>query len=54
VGDDICGDLACSLYVRGKKAIRGLGGRPPERLSLEEKVDRAMANLSAFLAKVTA
>lgn len=54
VGDYICGDLACSLYVRGKKAVRGLGGRPPERLSLEEKVDRTMANLSAFLAKVTA
>jgi FBP C-terminal treble-clef zinc-finger len=54
VGHYICGDLACSLYVRGKKAVKGLGGRPPERLTLEEKVDRTMANLSAFIARVTA
>jgi hypothetical protein len=54
VGDYLCSDLSCSLYVRGKKAVRGLGGRPPERLTLEEKVERTMANLAAFIAKVTA
>jgi hypothetical protein len=54
VGDYICSDLACSLYLRGLKAVTGLGGRPPERLTLEEKVDRAKANLAAFVAKVTA
>lgn len=54
VGDYLCSDLACSLYVRGKKAVVGLGGRPPERLTLEEKVDRLMTNLTAFLSKVTA
>jgi hypothetical protein len=53
VGTYICGDLACSLYVRGKKAVVGLGGRPPERLTLEEKVERTMTNLTAFIAKVT-
>ena len=37
VGKYICGDLACSLYVRGKK-MAGLGGRPPERLTVGEKV----------------
>lgn len=54
VGDYFCSDLACSLYVRGLKMVRGLGGRPPERLTLEEKVDRTMGNLAAFIAKVTA
>ena len=52
VGDYFCSDLACSLYVRGLKAVRGLGGRPPERLTLEEKVDRTMTHLAAFIAKV--
>ena len=54
VGDYFCSDLACSLYVRGLKAVHGLGGRPPERLTLEEKLDRTMGNLAAFVAKVTA
>jgi len=53
VGTYICGDLACSLYVRGLKAVVGLGGRPPERLTLEEKVERTMANVAAFIGKVT-
>jgi len=54
VGDYFCSDLACSLYVRGLKAVHGLGGRPPERLTLEEKVERTLGNLAAFVAKVTA
>jgi hypothetical protein len=54
VGDYFCSDLACSLYVRGLKAVRGLGGRPPERLTLEEKLERTLGNLAAFIAKVTA
>jgi hypothetical protein len=54
VGDYFCSDLACSLYVRGLKAVHGLGGRPPERLTLEEKLERTMGNLAAFVAKVTA
>jgi hypothetical protein len=53
VGEYLCSDLACSLYIRGKKAVKGLGGRPPERLTLEEKAERTMANLAAFIAKVT-
>lgn len=52
MGDYLCGDLACSLYVRGKKAVVGLDGRPPERLTLEEKTARIMANLAAFLGRV--
>ncbi|MGC4807092.1 FBP domain-containing protein [Micromonospora sp. DT233] len=53
VGTYICGDLACSLYVRGKKST-GAGGRLPESLSVEEKIQRTVANVAAFVAKVTA
>lgn len=54
VGTYACTDLACSLYLRGKKPVVGLGGRFVESLTLEERVDRAMTNLAAFVAKVTA
>lgn len=54
VGTYLCTDLACSLYMRGKKPVAGLGGRFRERLTLEEQVERTMANLAAFVDKVTA
>lgn len=53
VGAYICGDLACSLYVRGKKDA-GVGARLHESLTLEEKVQRTVSNIAAFVAKVTA
>lgn len=53
MGDYLCTDLACSLYVRGEKPVRGLGGRPAEQLTLEEQAERLMANLTAFIDKVT-
>ncbi|MFD9099069.1 FBP domain-containing protein [Streptomyces collinus] len=53
VGVYMCGDLACPLYVRGKKDA-GVGARLPESLTLEEKVQRTVANLAAFIARVTA
>jgi hypothetical protein len=53
VGAYICGDLACSLYTRGKK-FTATSTRLQERLTLEEKVERNVANLAAFLARVTA
>ncbi|MGR3937504.1 FBP domain-containing protein [Streptomyces sp. BRA346] len=53
VGTYICSDLACSLYVRGKKDA-GAGARLHESLTLEEKIERTTANVAAFLAKVTA
>jgi hypothetical protein len=53
VGAYLCGDLACSLYTRGKK-FAGSSTRLQERLTLEEKIQRNVANLTAFLAKVTA
>ncbi|WP_163511653.1 FBP domain-containing protein [Fodinicola acaciae] len=51
VGTYICTDLACSLYLRGKKPV-GLGGRPPESLTVAEKADRTLANLSGFVRRV--
>lgn len=51
VGTYICTDLACSLYLRGKKQV-GPGGRPPESLTLDEQIARTTATLTAFLDKV--
>lgn len=53
VGAYICSDLDCSLYVRGKKDA-GAGSRPQESLTVEQKIERTVANVAAFLAKVTA
>ncbi|MGF1424911.1 FBP domain-containing protein [Kitasatospora sp. LaBMicrA B282] len=53
VGLYLCSDLACSLYLRGKKDA-GAGGRLHESLTLEEKIERTVRNLAAFVAKVTA
>ncbi|MZE79752.1 FBP domain-containing protein [Streptomyces xinghaiensis] len=53
VGIYLCGDLACSLYARGLKDA-GPGARLHETLTTEEKIQRTVANLSAFVAKVTA
>ncbi|MFH8889430.1 FBP domain-containing protein [Streptomyces sp. NPDC017949] len=52
VGVYMCDDLACSLYLRGRKDA-GVGGRLHESLTQEEKIARTGANLAAFLAKVT-
>ncbi len=52
VGVYLCADLACSLYLRGKKDA-GPGSRVPESLTLEEKVDRATTKLAGFLTRVT-
>ncbi|WP_433179359.1 FBP domain-containing protein [Actinoallomurus sp. CA-150999] len=51
VGTYICGDLACPLYVRGKKKS-ALVTRFTESLSIEEQVDRMRTNLDAFLDEV--
>lgn len=53
VGIYLCSDLSCSLYVRGKKD-GGPGARLHETITLEEKIQRTVANLSAFVAKVLA
>ena len=52
VGAYICSDLACSLYVRGKKDV-GAGARLAESLTPKEKIQRTVANVAAFVVKVT-
>lgn len=49
-GEQMCADLACSLYVRGR--LRDSGPIVYETLSVEDKVARLRANLDAFLARV--
>jgi FBP C-terminal treble-clef zinc-finger len=53
VGAYICSDLACSLYLRGKKDA-GPGGRLHESLTLDEQITRTVGNLTGFLDKVVA
>ncbi len=53
VGAYMCADLACSLYLRGKKTT-GLGMRYEESLPLQAKIDRTRLNLAAFFDKVLA
>lgn len=51
VGVYMCTDLACSLYVRGRK-IPESGIRIEESLTVEEQIARTTGNLSAFLDKL--
>ncbi|MDI2130211.1 FBP domain-containing protein [Yinghuangia seranimata] len=53
VGVYMCTDLACSLYVRGKKAVAP-GARITESLTVEEQVDRTRDKLAGFLEKLLA
>ncbi|AZP21937.1 FBP domain-containing protein [Streptomyces aquilus] len=53
VGLYMCSDLACSLYVRGKKVPQSTL-RIEESLTLEEQIARTTGNLSAFLDKLDA
>lgn len=52
VGNYVCADLACSLYVRGLK--RPARAQPTETLSVEAKVERLRTNLASFVARVLA
>jgi treble-clef zinc-finger protein len=54
VGTLMCADLACSLYVRGKRKPTGGNTRLNENLTLEQQIERTRGNLFAFLANVTA
>ncbi|GDY71935.1 hypothetical protein SAV31267_014200 [Streptomyces avermitilis] len=51
VGVYMCADLACSLYVRGRKVPES-GTRFEESLTVEEQIARMVGNLSAFLDKL--
>jgi hypothetical protein len=51
VGQYLCNDLACSLYVRGrKKSI--VGAEIEETITVDEKVARARHNLATFIGAV--
>jgi FBP C-terminal treble-clef zinc-finger len=52
VGQYLCTDLACSLYLRGR-IVSAAGADLDESLSLDDKIARARANLDSFLDKVT-
>jgi hypothetical protein len=52
VGQYLCDDLDCSLYVRGKKHSVA-GGEYEESLTLDEKIVRVQTNLHTFLDKVS-
>lgn len=52
IGDYLCSDLACSLYLRGKRQPRMRLVKYEETLSLDEKIERAMAKLDGFVQRV--
>ncbi|MFI8520660.1 FBP domain-containing protein [Streptomyces sp. NPDC085481] len=54
VGTYVCADLACPLYVRGKRQPKLRGTRHEESLTVAEQVDRMMGNLNGFVSRVTA
>ncbi|GLW01104.1 FBP domain-containing protein [Streptomyces lavendulae] len=54
VGTYICADLACSLYVRGKRRPKLRTARYEESLTLDERLARMWGNLDAFTSKITA
>ncbi|MFE6837768.1 FBP domain-containing protein [Streptomyces sp. NPDC057705] len=54
VGTYICADLACSLYLRGKRQPKLRTGRHEESLTQDERLARMWGNLDAFAARVTA
>ncbi|MFC9842382.1 FBP domain-containing protein [Streptomyces sp. NPDC060223] len=53
VGIYMCADLACSLYVRGKKSLES-GTRFEESLTVEQQIARTVGNLSAFVERLYA
>ncbi|WP_434444579.1 FBP domain-containing protein [Lentzea sp. E54] len=52
VGAYVCADLACSLYLRGRKSA-GPGSRFKESITLDEQVERLVTGVRAFLGRVS-
>jgi hypothetical protein len=52
VGQYICSDLACSLYVRGKKVSAGT--LLDETLDLDSRIARVRKGVDAFLGRIIA
>ncbi|MEY9845678.1 hypothetical protein ABH940_002756 [Streptacidiphilus sp. BW17] len=51
VGLYMCTDLACSLYVRGRKQAES-GARQDETLTVEQQIERLRTKVDAFLDQV--
>ncbi|OKJ10204.1 FBP domain-containing protein [Kitasatospora sp. CB01950] len=51
-GEYFCSDLACPLYVRGRRRAAAGGARMSESLDAEQRVARLRANLAGFLGRV--
>ncbi len=51
VGTNICADLSCSLYLRGKLRTGTPGMH--ETLTLDQRIARLVGNLASFIARVT-
>jgi len=51
VGQYICSDLACSLYVRGKKI--SAGSLLDETLDLDSRIERVRRGVDGFLKRIT-
>jgi len=54
VGQYLCADLACSLYLRGKRQPKLRPIQREESLTLDERIDRALTNLAGFTNRVIA
>jgi hypothetical protein len=54
VGEYMCADLACSLYLRGRRQPKMRLVKHEETLTLEQRIDRARGNLAAFTDRVVA
>jgi treble-clef zinc-finger protein len=54
VGEYLCADLACSLYLRGKRVPKMRLVRREETLTLDERIDRTMTKMTAFTSRVAA
>ncbi|HET6859078.1 MAG TPA: FBP domain-containing protein [Streptomyces sp.] len=53
LGIYVCADLACSLYVRGRKK-NALAKRLEESLTLEEQIARTVGNVHGFVDQIVA
>ena len=54
LGEYLCSDLACSLYLRGKRQPRARLVKYEETLTIDEKVERAVEKLEGFVLRVAA
>jgi hypothetical protein len=54
LGEYLCADLACSLYLRGKRQPQARLVKYEETLTVDEKIGRAVERLDSFVELVAA